>query len=86
MDCDSIKNPVTEPQSKKITEDASESILKKTWELFGSVENLGTKLEMKVENLEEKDYEDLEEKVRGRDRQEGGRLQERRKLKMARSQ
>ena len=28
---------MTEPQSKKITEDASDNILKKTWELFGSV-------------------------------------------------
>ena len=41
---------------------------------------------MKVKNLEEMDYEDLEEKVRGRDRQEGGRFQERRKRKIARSQ
>ena len=80
------KKPVTEPQSKRITEDASDNILKKMWELVGSVENLGTKLEMKVKNLEEMDYEDLEEKVRGRDRQEGGRFQERRKRKIARSQ
>ena len=71
----STQNPVTEPQNEKITEDASDKTLKKMSELFGSVGNLGAKLEMKVKNLEDqmtdgfktegiqrkKDYHDLEE-------------------------